>query len=352
MAPTNGAKAGVAAKQPAEKPATKPAFVAPPPALAASQPTPVRRVSVPCLPHGIEDVARRKAALSARQAALCTGEDGLLYFAGDAAGALVLPAETAGNFLDTGLAAKATSEGAINCVSGCDSYVVVRTTPDGNCLSHACSLGVWGVHDADAELRRAISSTMASAGAGGATRRRFEAALARSGIPPSDWDCEWSKEVAVFNGSLRGGRGGALVSRGFLSDVHCFVLANVLRRPLVIYGSALALSAGLAGVYLPLLWAGQPGAPCSRVPTSLLYHNSHFSVLATLGDARRLPLAVALDGVPHPLPLRFLLREEEGRSGDLLRTWLDLAARPRGLPPGVAAFELPRCGEPGSPLLG
>ena len=66
---------------------------------------------------------------------------------------------------------------------------------------------------------------------------------------------------------------------------------------------------------------------------------------------RRLPLAVALDGVPHPLPLRFLLREEEARSGDLLRTWLDLAARPRGMPAGVAAFELPRCGEPGSPLL-
>jgi hypothetical protein len=143
----------------------------------------------------------------------------------------------------------------------------VRTTPDGNCLSHACSLGVWGVHDHDAELRRAISGTMSAHGAGGATRARFTAALAKLGIPESEWEAEWRREIDVFAGSLRGGRGPPTLSRGFLSDVHCFVLANVLRRPLVIYGGAVALAAGLAGVYLPLLWADAEGTPCSRVPT-------------------------------------------------------------------------------------
>jgi hypothetical protein len=140
----------------------------------------------------------------------------------------------------------------------------VRTTPDGNCLSHACSLGVWGYHDHDAELRRAVCATMGAPVVGGAIRKRFCAALQRIGIPPDQWDIEWRHEMDAFAGSLRGGRGR---SRAFLSDVHCFVLANVLRRPLVIYGGAMALAAGLAGVYLPLLWTNAQGPPCSRVPT-------------------------------------------------------------------------------------
>jgi hypothetical protein len=244
--------------------------------------------------------------------------------------------------------------------------------PDGNCLSHACSLGVWGVHDHDAELRRAISGTMAAPGAGAATRARFTATLARLGIPASEWDLEWRREIDVFAGSLRGGRGPPTLSRGFLSDVHCFVLANVLRRPLIIYGGPVAMEAGLAGVYLPLLWADEDAdgtaPPCSRVPTSLLFHRSHFSVLATLeggtqddappqprGRSRaaaaaaepqqppRLPLAVRVDGRTQALPVRFLLPEEEAQEEELLSRWLDVVppgAAP-GLPPGVAAFALP-----------
>ena len=245
--------------------------------------------------------------------------------------------------------------------------------PDGNCLSHACSLGVWGVHDHDAELRRAVSGTMAAPGAGGATRARFVATLARLGIPSSEWELEWRREIEVFNGSLRGGRGPPTLSRGFLSDVHCFVLANVLRRPLIIYGGPVAMEAGLAGVYLPLLWQDADGGdgtapPCSRVPTSLLFHRSHFSVLATLeGGARaeappptrarardapqppptpctpRLPLAVRVNGRTQALPVRFLLPEEEEQAEELLRRWLDVVppSASSGLPPGVAAFALP-----------
>lgn len=250
----------------------------------------------------------------------------------------------------------------------------MRTTPDGNCLSHACSLGVWGYHDHDAELRRAVCETMAAPGAGGATRRRFSAALQRLGIPADQWGVEWGREMDAFAGSLRGGRGR---SKAFLSDVHCFILANVLRRPLVIYGGPMALAAGLAGVYLPLLWANTDAVPCSRVPTSLLFHRSHFSVLATMERATgqtaastkdvtptrsrakaaasvdpvassqttRLPLAVVLDGKVVPLPVRFLLPEEEKREGELLRAWMDIvpeaAARAAGVPHGIPAFFLP-----------
>lgn len=247
----------------------------------------------------------------------------------------------------------------------------MRTTPDGNCLSHACSLGVWGVLDHDSALRQAIAATMLAAGSGVATRRRFTTALHRLGIPGEEWEGEWQRELAVFAGSLRGGRGPPSRSKAFLSDVHCFVLANVLRRPLVIYGSPVALAAGLAGVYLPLLWAGSEGPPCSRIPTCLLFHRSHFSVLATqegegeeaacaaAGAARhgrhrppdgppatatRLPLAIIAAGRLTPLPVRFLLPDEEAKSDELLRAWMHVAEAP-GLPPGVLAFWLPPGGQ-------
>jgi hypothetical protein len=49
------------------------------------------------------------------------------------------------------------------------------------------------------------------------------------------------------------------------ADVHCFTLANVLRRPLLLYGDDQAAAAGLSGVYLPSLWP-EPQAQCSRQP--------------------------------------------------------------------------------------
>jgi hypothetical protein len=123
---------------------------------------------------------------------------------------------------------------------------------------------------------------------------------------------------------------------------------------------------------------------------SLLFHKSHFSVLATLegggsvddddddadaedgsgggsGDAStdgtvpaapaaspaaaappsslsRLPLAVHVDGRAQPLPVRFLLPEEESEAAQeaLLRRWLDVVPLcAPGLPPGVTGFALP-----------
>lgn len=44
-------------------------------------------------------------------------------------------------------------EGVINAVPGCTPQLVLTTLGDGNCLSHACSLGVWGIHDRDSRLR-------------------------------------------------------------------------------------------------------------------------------------------------------------------------------------------------------
>lgn len=74
-------------------------------------------------------------------------------------------------------------EGVINAVPGCTQQLVLTTLGDGNCLSHACSLGVWGIHDRDGLLRGAIAATMTHPAAGAAIRERFFRQLQRNGIP-------------------------------------------------------------------------------------------------------------------------------------------------------------------------
>ena len=263
---------------------------------------------------------------------------------------------------DPSLQRLAEREGAINADASCTPLCVVRTFPDGNCLSHAASLGVWGVHDTDQELRRAVWSTMAeatsadsatseesaaaTAAAGHEVYKRFEASLLSSGMPPESVAAEWTKELEMFRSR---GKASSTSRRGhaFLSDVHCFVLANVLRRPLLVYGGATARMAGLVGIYLPLLW--RDSECCSRVPTCVFFHNGHYSLLAMVrgdwsnGTTPTLPLADRRG----PLPVRFLLPDEMGSERELLTRWLSCAPLPSSVLPslpsgGSAATPSPR----------
>ncbi|KAL4436941.1 hypothetical protein ABPG75_004080 [Micractinium tetrahymenae] len=197
---------------------------------------------------------------------------------------------------------EAEAEGVINTVPGCTPQIVLSTLGDGNCLSHSCSLGVWGVHDKDARLRSAIHATMAHPLAGQQIRVRFERQLAASGIPPDAWPAEWERELSSFR-----------TSSSYLSDVHAFVLANVLRRPLLVYGDQQAAEAALAGIYLPSLWP-RPQEQCSRQPLSILYGWSHFSLLATVqGEGPASPPLLPLCMRDGPLQLRFLSAEQEAQ---------------------------------------
>lgn len=78
-------------------------------------------------------------------------------------------------------------DGIINSIPGCTAQLVLATLGDGNCLSHACSLGQWGIHDRDSRLRSAIQATMAHPQAGPHIRVRFERQLALNGIPQVSW---------------------------------------------------------------------------------------------------------------------------------------------------------------------
>ncbi len=49
-----------------------------------------------------------------------------------------------------------------------------------------------------------------------------------------------------------------------LTDIHVFVLANILRRPIIIFGEgeasvgSVAQECDIFGIYLPLLWGFSP----------------------------------------------------------------------------------------------
>ncbi|KAK9864325.1 hypothetical protein WJX84_008928 [Apatococcus fuscideae] len=186
--------------------------------------------------------------------------------------------------------------------------IVLNTAGDGNCLSHACSLGIWGVHDHDRLLRRALLGTFQSPKAGAQLRQRFECQLADQGMPADSWAGEWQKEVEALENTQG-------FSDKFLADIHCFTLANVLRHPIIIYGDKMAAMSGLAGIYLPLLW-DDPAGVCSRQPVTVLYHSNHFSLLAVVeGEGPTTPPLIPLSTSDALLPVRFLLPHEQPRDG-------------------------------------
>lgn len=103
-----------------------------------------------------------------------------------------------------------------------------------------------------------------------------------------------------------------LPPRVFLNaDVHCYVLANVLRRPILIYSDETAAAAGLSGIYLPSLWP-RPQEQCSRQPLSVLFGWSHFSLLLTIqGEGPASPPLLPLATRSGPLLPRFLSAAEQ-----------------------------------------
>lgn len=55
----------------------------------------------------------------------------------------------------------------------CQRLLPLATTGDGNCLLHAASLGMWGFHDRDLMLRKALYALMEKGAEKEALRRRW-----------------------------------------------------------------------------------------------------------------------------------------------------------------------------------
>ncbi|KAL4858184.1 Acylamino-acid-releasing enzyme 1 [Chlorella vulgaris] len=174
---------------------------------------------------------------------------------------------------------EAEQEGIINSVPGCTLQLVLTTLGDGNCLSHACSLGIWGIHDRDSRLRSAIRATMSHPVAGPNIRVRFERQLALNGIPEADWAAEWRRELSSL-----------LTPSSYLCAL---------------------LHARQCAAPPPHYLRRCTGSCCRAVWSAVLFGWSHFSLLCTVqGEGPASPPLLPLSTRDATLQLRFLTEEE------------------------------------------
>ncbi|XP_070541804.1 OTU domain-containing protein 7B-like [Ptychodera flava] len=199
----------------------------------------------------------------------------------------------------------------------CDRLWPMATTGDGNCLLHAASLGMWGFHDRLLTLRKVLFSMMSAGLKVAAFKRRwrhYQTQLNKeSGLmySESEWEQEWDNLLKLASINPRSRRKSTLQMSSSLSSVsedpnakteepedenctyesleefHVFVLAHVLRRPIIVVADTVLRDSNgeafapipFGGIYLPLECKE---TECQRSPLVLTYDAAHFSALVAM----------------------------------------------------------------------
>ncbi|XP_074092316.1 OTU domain-containing protein 7A [Macrotis lagotis] len=215
------------------------------------------------------------------------------------------------------------------CTS-CKRLLPLATTGDGNCLLHAASLGMWGFHDRDLVLRKALYTMMRSGAEREALKRRWRWQQTQqnkeSGLvyTEEEWEREWNELLKLASSEPRthfsknGGTGGGVDNSEdpvyeSLEEFHVFVLAHILRRPIVVVADTMLRDSGgeafapipFGGIYLPL---EVPPNRCHCSPLVLAYDQAHFSALVSMEqkDQQREQAVIPLTDSEHKLlPLHF-----------------------------------------------
>ncbi|XP_066501116.1 OTU domain-containing protein 7B [Hoplias malabaricus] len=186
--------------------------------------------------------------------------------------------------------------------TGCQSLLPLATSGDGNCLLHAASLGMWGFHDRDLMLRKSLYALMDHGQEREALKRRWRWQQTmqnkESGLvyTEEEWQKEWNELLKLASSEPRihystnatnGVESQEEPVYESLEEFHVFVLAHVLRRPIVVVADTMLRDSGgeafapipFGGIYLPL---EVPGNKCHRSPLVLAYDQAHFSALVSM----------------------------------------------------------------------
>ncbi|NWZ10451.1 OTU7B protein, partial [Agelaius phoeniceus] len=183
----------------------------------------------------------------------------------------------------------------------CQRLLPLATTGDGNCLLHAASLGMWGFHDRDLMLRKSLHTLMDKGAEREALRRRWrwQQTQQNKEVGAECWFGpflpSWENilglwEVPAWNFGLCCGEGVESSEEPVyesLEEFHVFVLAHVLKRPVVVVADTMLRDSGgeafapipFGGIYLPL---EVPASKCHRSPLVLAYDQAHFSALVSM----------------------------------------------------------------------
>ncbi|CAF3675428.1 unnamed protein product [Rotaria sordida] len=217
----------------------------------------------------------------------------------------------------------------------CSKLYPLLTNGDGNCLLHATSLAMWGFHDHSLSMRKALNETMITSKPNNSLYRRWRWAQSvqnkKYGLVFSEqeWNDEWkgllrlssaeprvsqksssnsnknssdpnvsNDEINRYKSSQTGtptSTGGSTKSSSpstrhyyeSLEEFHVYVLANNIRRPIVVYSDTIlrtndgeAISPiEFGGIYLPL---EIPPEKCHKQPVFLAFDAAHFSALVPM----------------------------------------------------------------------
>uniref|UniRef100_A0A8D0D5E3 ubiquitinyl hydrolase 1 n=1 Tax=Sander lucioperca TaxID=283035 RepID=A0A8D0D5E3_SANLU len=203
------------------------------------------------------------------------------------------------------------------CTS-CKKLLPLATTGDGNCLLHAASLGMWGFHDRDLMLRKSLYTMMKSGAERDALKRRWRWQQTQQN-KEKEWEREWNELLKLASSEPRthlsknGNTSGGVDNSEdpvyeSLEEFHVFVLAHVLRRPIVVVADTMLRDSGgeafapipFGGLYLPL---EVPPSRCHCSPLVLAYDQAHFSALVSMEqrDQQREQAVIPLTDSEHKL---------------------------------------------------
>uniref|UniRef100_A0A672S4W6 ubiquitinyl hydrolase 1 n=1 Tax=Sinocyclocheilus grahami TaxID=75366 RepID=A0A672S4W6_SINGR len=207
--------------------------------------------------------------------------------------------------------------------TGCQNLLPLATSGDGNCLLHAASLGMWGFHDRDLMLRKSLYALMDHGLEREALKRRWRWQQTmqnkESGLvyTEEEWQKEWNELLKLASSEPRihystNGSNGAESQEEpvyeSLEEFHVFVLAHVLRRPIVVVADTMLRDSGgeafapipFGGIYLPL---EVPASKCHRSPLVLAYDQAHFSALVSMEqkDSSKEQVVIPLTDSDHKM---------------------------------------------------
>ncbi|KAL0860740.1 hypothetical protein ABMA27_009291 [Loxostege sticticalis] len=214
----------------------------------------------------------------------------------------------------------------------------------GDCLPDAVCQAAYGVFDRHNALRAALADSLHHAHRSFYNRwvswERVQAALLQYAPDDAQLRAEWGRLVAAAK------RPGTP-----LHQLHVFVLAHVMRRPIIVYGVDVVNSfrgealgyAKFQGIYLPLLWEPEF---CSRSPLCLGYTRGHFSALVPLEpyshrhtyicreqqeENEEMTFLPLTDSEGKLLPVHFLTCDEMSDEEGVVRRWLSACVTSSGV---------------------
>ncbi|XP_072335350.1 ubiquitin thioesterase zranb1-B isoform X3 [Scyliorhinus torazame] len=220
----------------------------------------------------------------------------------------------------------------------------------GDCLLDSVLQATWGIYDKDSVLRKALHDSLHDCSHWFYTRwKEWESWYSQSfGLHFSLREEQWQEDWA-FILSLASQPGASL------EQTHIFVLAHILRRPIIVYGVKYYKSfrgetlgyTRFQGVYLPLLWEQ---SFCWKSPIALGYTRGHFSALVAMenvgydnrgaganlntDDDVNITFLPLVDSERKLLHIHFLSAHEIGNEDQqekLLREWLDCCVTEGGV---------------------